>query len=438
MKILVIGSGAREHALLRSFEKEQAHTLYIVGGNPGIWEIAQQAQTLDGLPINETDAEAISQFINAFEVNLAIVGPEAPLAKGVVDVLLEQTTAHVFGPTLEAAKLESSKSYAKDVMNAANVPTAAAIKCTKMSELVEALRSADSSKPYVVKADGLAAGKGVIVTTKKSEAEAHASQVFHSGGFVILEEFLDGPEFSLFFICDGKTAVPLMPAQDFKRIYDDDQGPNTGGMGAYTPLEWLDGLNGQNDIDFCTKNIAEPVLKEMSNRGTPFIGVLFAGLVKTESGIKVIEFNVRFGDPETQVVLEKLQSNLSELLLAAAKGDLAEYIAKNGALKWDNHAYCNIVLASKGYPNSSSKGDLITGINSAVSKGAVVLQAGTAFSPADIGAVMTNGGRVLSVIGSAKDLKTARERAYNYVKMINFAGMQFRTDIGLKAVNQEL
>jgi phosphoribosylamine--glycine ligase len=417
------------------------HKLYVVGGNPGIWELAQSVADLGPSyeDITETSADSIAKFAQEFEIDLVVVGPEAPLAAGVVDVLHTQVPdVSVFGPTKAAAELEASKSFAKEVMLAAGVPTALAVKCTDVSQLSDALDAKlagpDADLPLVVKADGLAAGKGVIVTRSRDEATAHASDVFQTGGFVILEDFLDGPEFSQFFICDGKTAVPLQAAQDFKRIFDDDLGPNTGGMGAYTPLSWLPAGTDQ----WCLDNVAQPVVDEMAKRGIPFVGVLFAGLAYTSKGVSVIEFNVRFGDPETQVVLESLQSPLSGLLLSAARGELLEAPSVKAGLKWSKDFYCNVVLASAGYPESSHKGDRIDGIKAAVAKGAVVEHAGTAYSPSDIGATITNGGRVLSVIANAKDLKLAREKAYNYVKMISFDGMQNRSDIALKAVNGDI
>ncbi|GHT81010.1 phosphoribosylamine--glycine ligase [Actinomycetota bacterium] len=426
MKIVVVGSGAREHALLRSLSKEGAHELFAVGSNPGIEELAT---TIDG--VVETDGVAIAKFAKTNSVDLVIVGPEAPLAAGVVDAINELAAdVAVFGPTKAATELEASKSFAKDIMTAAGVPTGGAVKCANMRELVAALNNADSSVPYVVKADGLAAGKGVIVTTKKSEAEAHASEVFHTGGFVILEEYLDGPEFSQFFICDGKTAIALEPAQDFKRIFDDDKGGNTGGMGSYSPLDWLP----TTTTDWMTKNVAQPVVDEMARRGTPFVGVLFAGLAYTSRGVKVIEFNVRFGDPETQVILERLKSPLSKLLYAGATGKLSEV----ESLKWSPEYFVNVVLASAGYPESSHKGDQITGINAAKSKGAIILEAGTTFSGADVGQIVTNGGRVLSVVAGGKTLELARNRAYNFAKQIKFWGQQYRTDIAKKAVGGEI
>jgi phosphoribosylamine--glycine ligase len=416
--------------LLRAFSKEQQkHELLVVGGNPGIWELATQVGS------DELDGAAIAAVAVEQNVDLVVVGPEAPLAAGVTDALKQEAPGvPVFAPTKAAAQLEASKSFAKSVMEAAAVPTASAVKATSAAELNSALDEYESRLPgeqFVVKADGLAAGKGVIVTADKAEAQAHGDAVFETGGFVILEDYLSGPEFSLFFICDGKTAVPLAPAQDFKRIFDGDTGPNTGGMGAYTGLDWLP-ASGVNSTDWCTTNIAQPVLDEMNRRGTPFMGVLFAGLVLTPSGVQVIEFNARFGDPETQVVLEKLQSPLSELLLAAATGSLANYESGN-PLKWDDNYYCNVVLASAGYPETSHKGDVITGIPAAQAKGGVVLQAGTAYAESDIGALVTNGGRVLSLVAKAPNLDEARKKAYNLVELVTFPGRQFRTDIALKA-----
>lgn len=427
MKILVVGSGAREHAILRALDRENAgHKLFSVGDNPGICELAEVAQG-----ISEADGGKIAAFCNAEAIELVIIGPEAPLAAGVADeVISNAPNTKVFAPTKAAAQLEASKSFAKEVMHEAGIPTGGAAVCKNMHELLEALNAADPKFPFVVKADGLAAGKGVIVTDKKSEAQAHASAVFNSGGFVILEEYLDGPEFSQFFICDGFGAVPLLPAQDFKRIFDGDEGPNTGGMGAYTPLDWLP----LGTVDWCKENIADPLVKQMAVRGTPFVGVLFVGLAYTSKGPKVIEFNVRFGDPETQVVLEKLQTPLSTVLYAAASGKLGDL----PPLKWDDQYYCNIVLASKGYPTTNHKGDRIDGLKQAVAKGAVILHAGTAYTEADIDQIVTNGGRVLSVVGRANTLELARQRAYNYVKMIDFSGMQYRRDIALKAVDGQI
>lgn len=428
---MVVGSGAREHAILRALNKENTHKLFSIGANPGIADLAENASELLQADIAETDGKKIAEACLKLDVDLAIIGPEAPLAAGVVDdIRLSAPSVAVFGPSKSAAQLESSKSFAKEVMESAGVPTGAAIKCTKMSELVKTLNADSSGNPYVVKADGLAAGKGVIVTDKKSEAEAHASAIFHSGGFVIVEEYLDGPEFSQFFICDGTTALALEPAQDFKRIFDGDKGSNTGGMGAYTPLGWLP----DGSTKWCTENIAQKVVDEMAARGTPFVGILFAGLVLTKGGVKVIEFNVRFGDPETQVVLERLKTPLAPLLLAASKGELV----KDTHLQWSSDYYCNVVLASRGYPESSSKGDVITGVTAASSKGAIILQAGTKYADSDIGQIETNGGRVLSVVGKGDTLKLARQRAYNYVKMIHFDGMQFRDDIALKAEKGEI
>lgn len=425
MKILVVGSGAREHAVLRTLNREGGHSLFSIGTNPGIAELATE---IPG--ILETDGLAIAHACTERGIELVIIGPEAPLAAGVVDDIKREAGVPVFGPSQEAAALEASKSFAKEIMKSAGIPTGEAIKCHNLAELNAALERVGSQDPYVVKADGLAAGKGVIVTRSLLDAQSHAEAVFAGGGFVIVEEYLAGPEFSQFFICDGKTALALEPAQDFKRIFDGDEGPNTGGMGAYTPLDWLPSDTSQ----WCLEHVARKTVDEMARRGTPFTGVLFAGLVYTQAGVKVIEFNVRFGDPETQVVLERLQTPLAPLLLAAAQGVLKSDIQ----LKWSQDYFCNVVLASKGYPESSSKGDVISGINAAESRGAVILQAGTKYSDSDIGQIVTNGGRVLSVVGKGNTLKLARERAYNFVKMIKFTGQQHRTDIALKAQKGEI
>ncbi|MDR0950308.1 MAG: phosphoribosylamine--glycine ligase, partial [Candidatus Ancillula sp.] len=370
MKILVIGSGAREHAILRSLEKEHSHNLYAWGGNPGIWEIADDIS--DGISVS--DHKAISNKINELAIELVVVGPEDPLAEGIVDDLLELCPSiEIFGPTKAAAVLEASKSFAKDVMRAAKIPTSKSDTCSTIEEVKDALNKRESdNNPYVVKADGLAAGKGVVVTESIDEAIEHAENCFKTkDSKVVIEDYLDGPEFSQFFICDGKTALPLLPAQDFKRIFDGDKGANTGGMGSYVPLKWLP----EGSSEWCRENIANPLLREMQSRNTPFVGVLFVGLAYTSKGIRVIEFNVRFGDPETQVVLEKMQSKLSDIFYRAAKGNRGcGQLQEGEKLKWDNNSYCNVVLASAGYPESSHKGDVITGLKQVIAKGGVILE----------------------------------------------------------------
>jgi phosphoribosylamine--glycine ligase len=437
VRILVVGSGAREHAILRALAKEKSdvmHDLFVVGGNPGIWEIAEVAQ-LDGAnkPLDENDIQGIAKFTHIMKIELVIIGPETPLDAGIVDMLqAENGSLLIFGPTKAAVKLESSKIFAKEIMQAANIPTARAWECSEVEEvqtILNELKETGSSH-FVVKADDLAAGKGVIVTENTENAIEHAEKYLVHGKKVLIEEYMEGPEFSLFFVCDGQKAVPLMPAQDFKRIFDNDCGPNTGGMGSYTPLNWLpDGA-----VQWATENIATPVLHEMKKRGTSFVGILFAGLMYTKTGIKVVEFNVRFGDPETQVILEALKTPLSKITALAAKGEL-EKLPK---LKWSDEYFCNIVLASAHYPESSSKGDVIKGISQAEAKGAVVLHAGTAFTGADIGQLVTNGGRVLSILAHGKTLEVARDKAYKYAMMITFQGVQMRGDIALKAVNGEI
>ncbi|MDR2082729.1 MAG: phosphoribosylamine--glycine ligase [Candidatus Ancillula trichonymphae] len=437
MRILVVGSGAREHAVLCALVKERSrivHDLFVVGGNPGIWEIAELARLdADDCALAESDIQGIVKFTQQKKIELVIIGPEAPLDAGIVDALRAQNgSLLVFGPTKAAAKLESSKIFAKEIMRSANISTAKAWECSTFKEVKKVLNELEQmgSSHFVVKADDLAAGKGVVVAQNVADALSHAEKYLVDEKKVLVEEYMQGPEFSLFFICDGQRAIPLMPAQDFKRIFDNDEGPNTGGMGSYAPLDWLP----NSAVNWATDNIAMPVLNEMKKRGTPFVGVLFAGLMYTRTGIKVIEFNVRFGDPETQVVLEALKTPLSKIATLATKGELE----KLEELTWSSEHFCNIVLASAHYPESSSKGDVIKGISKAEAKGAVILHAGTAFTGADIGQLVTNGGRVLSVLARGKDLKTARERAYNYARMVTFQGAQMRSDIALRAVNDQI
>jgi len=334
----------------------------------------------------------------------------------------------VFGPSKSAAELEGSKAFAKEVMKAAGVPTAQASLCVTVDEAGIALDKFGA--PYVVKDDGLAAGKGVVVTSDRQEALQHAMACIDSrdGGAVVIEEYLAGPEVSLFGISDGKTIVPLTPAQDFKRIFDNDQGPNTGGMGAYSPLPWApDDLVAQ-----VQKNILQPMIDEMAKRGTPFVGLLFAGLAITSSGVKVIEFNARFGDPETQVVLARLNSPLSEVLYAAATGKLD----KQEKLQWKTQSAVTVVQAAEGYPESPILGAAISGIVEAEQQGVQVYHAGTTMD--HFGNYLVNGGRVLSVTALGSDLGDARRRAYQGVERISFTGEQHRTDIALAAAQGEI
>lgn len=411
MKILVVGSGAREHALIRALGQDSGVTeLHAAPGNPGIAELAVTH------PVDLTKPPAIADLANELAVDLVIIGPEAPLVAGAVDTLRAAGIA-AFGPTAAAAQIEGSKDFAKQVMHAAGVPTARSVLVTEPKGISAALDTCGS--PYVVKDDGLAAGKGVVVTTDRTAAAAHAFEVLRTGHQVLVEEFLDGPEVSLFSVCDGSRSVQLLPAQDFKRIGDGDTGPNTGGMGAYAPLPWAP----PNLVDQVRWKVVEPVLAEMAARGCPFTGLLYAGLVLTDSGPKVIEFNCRFGDPETQAVLELLQSPLSDLLAAAAAGDLT-----GQQPVWSDGAAVTVVMAAAGYPGAVRTGDVISGF-----LGPGVLHAGTAVD--DEGRLVTAGGRVLSVTASGSTLAQARQAAYTLVDQIDFDGGQVRRDIAAVAAD---
>ena len=348
-------------------------------------------------------------------VDLVVVGPEMPLVLGAADALLAAGIP-VFGPTAAAARIEGSKAFAKDVMAAAGVPTAASVSVADAAAVDAALDRCGA--PYVVKDDGLAAGKGVVVTDDRAVAAGHAHAVLDAGHPVLVEEFLAGPEVSLFAVCDGRHCVPLLPAQDFKRLADGDAGPNTGGMGAYAPLPWAP----PDLVDAVQRVVLEPVLAELARRGAPFSGLLYAGLVLTADGPKVIEFNCRFGDPETQVVLELLDSPLGELLAAAAAGDLTAIPAPT----WNTGAAVTVVIAAEGYPGSPVTGDVIDG---AGQDG--ILHAGTRLD--DDGRVLSAGGRVLSATAVGPDLPAARELAYQLVGRVRLRGAQFRTDIAASA-----
>ncbi|MFD7021347.1 phosphoribosylamine--glycine ligase [Promicromonospora sukumoe] len=426
MKILVIGTGAREHAIVHSLDRENvsgvaSHELHAAPGNPGI----AGAATLH--PVDALDGAAVAALAQRIGAELVVVGPEAPLVAGVADSV-RAAGIPVFGPSGEAARLEGSKSFAKEVMAAAGVPTAMAHVCTDVDELEAALDAFGA--PYVVKDDGLAAGKGVVVTDDRAAALAHgAACLAGENGRVVVEEYLDGPEVSLFCVCDGTTVVPLVPAQDFKRVGNDDEGPNTGGMGAYTPLDWApSGL-----VDEVVTRIAQPTVDEMARRGTPFSGVLYVGLALTSRGTRVVEFNARFGDPETQSVLARLATPLSDVMLASARGDLAGL----EPLRWRPEASVTVVVASEGYPSSARSGDPITGIEDAqLLAGVHVLHAGTGRS--ETGDLISAGGRVLSVVALGTDLADARARAYEGVARIELKGSHHRTDIALKAERGEV
>lgn len=418
MKVLVIGPGGREHAIVRSLLEDPFVTeVHAAPGNAGI------AQLVSTHAIDANDPDAVLALARRLESDLVVVGPEAPLAAGVADPLREAGIP-VFGPSKEAARLEGSKAFAKQVMAAANVPTAMARVATDLDEAAAALDTFGA--PYVVKDDGLAAGKGVVVTADRGEALAHAQSCFDAGGQVVIEEYLDGPEVSLFVICDGEHAVPLVPAQDFKRIHDGDEGPNTGGMGAYTPLEWLP----EGFVDEVMDRVALPTLKEMDHRGTPFVGVLYCGLAVTSRGLRVIEFNARFGDPETQAVLARLRTPLGKLLLAAAKGELDG----KEQLRWSRNSAVAVVVAAENYPGTPRTGDRIRGLKKANAlEGVHVVHAGTKLD--ENRKVVSAGGRVLAVVALGEDLVDAREKAYEGVEQIHLDGSQYRTDIALKAAN---
>lgn len=421
MKALVIGSGAREHALVRSLLSDpEVDAVLAAPGNPGI--------DIDALcvPVDATDPAAVVALARQHTVDLVVVGPEAPLVAGVADAVREAGIA-CFGPGRAAATLEGSKAFAKEVMAAAGVPTGLAQVARTETELADALDAFGA--PFVVKDDGLAAGKGVVVTEDRAAALEHGLACLAKGGDaqVVVEEYLDGPEASLFCICDGERVVPLDLAQDFKRVFDGDEGPNTGGMGAYSPLDWApDGL-----VDEVVRTIAQPVVDEMARRGTPFVGVLYVGLALTVRGPRVIEFNVRFGDPETQAVLARLETPLGGLLLAAAEGRLDEV----EPLRWRDEAAVTVVVAAAGYPAAPSAGDPISGLDE-IGDDAYVLHAGTA--KGEDGTLVSAGGRVLSVVALGDDLTQARDRAYAAVEQIDLDGSHHRTDIALRAARGEI
>ena len=408
MRVLVLGSGGREHALVRALARDSAVTsLHAAPGNPGIAGLAQTHQVV---PTDPADVCRLARHTGA---GLVVVGPEAPLVAGVADAVRAAGIA-CFGPTRSAAMIEGSKSFAKQIMTAAGIPTAAAATCGTEAEVSAAL--AAFGPPYVVKADGLAAGKGVVVTPDRGAALEHA----RASGRVVIEEFLDGPEVSVFALADGKTATTLLPAQDYKRAHDGDAGPNTGGMGAYAPLPWAPpGL-----AEEVLVTVIRPALDEMARRGTPYAGLLYAGLCLTAAGVKVIEFNARFGDPETQVILDRLDTPLAGLLQAAATGGLA------GAspLSWTAGAAVTVVVAAEGYPGTAVAGDQISGLEDAERiAGAYVLHAGTQ-TDAD-GRLVSAGGRVLDVVGTGADLAAARDAAYRAAAGIRMRGGWYRTDI---------
>ena len=407
MDVLVIGSGGREHALVRALAADPGvAAVHAAPGNPGMATLA----TLHD--VDPMDGPAVAALAVELGAGLVVVGPEAPLVAGVADAV-RAVGVPAFGPTAEAAQLEGSKAFAKDVMTAAGVPTAEARVCTTTEEAAAALDAFGA--PYVVKDDGLAAGKGVVVTDDRQLALDHAKTCER----VVIEEFLDGPEVSLFGITDGTTVHPLLPAQDFKRIHDGDRGPNTGGMGAYTPLTWAP----EDLVDEVLRTVLQPTVDEMARRGKPFAGLLYAGLALTARGVRVVEFNARFGDPETQVLMALLDSPLSPLLLGAATGTLAQVPPP----VWRPGGAVTVVMAGGGYPERSSAGDVIVGTGTLACDPAVhVIHAGTALDDARL---VTAGGRVLAVTAVGDDVADARAKAYAGVAMISFPGAQWRRDI---------
>lgn len=406
MRILLLGSGGREHAMGRALAQDPAVTkLYAAPGNPGLAGIATCHD------IDVTAAQQVLDLVRSHAVDLVVIGPEAPLVAGVADVL-RQAGVEVFGPSAQAARLEGSKAFAKEVMAAAGVPTAAARVCHTKAEAEAALD--EYGAPYVVKNDALAAGKGVVVTTDREVALTHAEAC----GKVVIEEFLDGPEVSLFAICDGEHALPLLPAQDYKRVGDADTGPNTGGMGAYSPLPWADdGLVAQ-----IMTEVIQPTLAEMRRRGAAFVGLLYAGLALTSRGLRVVEFNVRFGDPETQAVLALLKTPLGGILRAAARGELAQV----GELEWHDGAAVVVVVAAEGYPGAAKAAGPIA--LPPDTPDAYVLQAGTRVVS---GQLVAAGGRVLGIVGRGADPDAARRRAYDLLEVVEYADGFWRTDIGV-------
>ena len=405
MKVLIVGSGGREHALAwKLASSPELDELHAAPGNPGIAALGQCH------PVRAEDGEGLLSLCRELGIDLVVVGPEAPLVVGLVDTLRRGGVA-AFGPTRAAARIEGSKAFAKDVLEAAGVPTAQRLPVAR--------------PPCVVKVDGLAAGKGVFVCHTQEELDAGLRDASALGGDLLIEELLDGEEVSLFAISGGERAIALAPAQDFKRIGEHDTGPNTGGMGAYSPVLRL----GEPEVDELLETVHRPVLAELAGRDAPFTGLLYAGLMLTEDGPRVLEFNCRFGDPETQVILPRIEGDLLPFLLGAATGELAGEVA-NG-----EGAAVTVVLAGGDYPERSDSGTPIEGVEDAEATGALVFHAGTALQG---GRLVTNGGRVLAVTATGDDVSSARSRAYEAASRISFTGMRYRRDIALSAAESHV
>lgn len=419
MRILVVGRGGREHAIAWALKKSpKAEKIYCAPGNAGI---ASAAECVD---IDEKDFEQLGRFAKENAIDFVVVGPEDPLFAGAIDYFRELGIP-AFGPDKAAAEIEGSKVFAKRLMKEYGIPTAAYASFDNYDEALAYLR--EQGAPIVIKADGLAAGKGVIVAQTMEEAEAALSQMMNdkvfgeAGNRVVIEEFLQGQEMTILAFTDGEIVRPMVPSQDHKPIYDGDKGPNTGGMGTYSPVPHIP----QSVVDEAVETILRPAARAMVQEGRPFRGVLYAGLMLTESGPKTIEFNCRFGDPETQVVLPRLKTDLLEIMLAVVEGRLAEQ-----EIEWSDEAAVCVVLSSGGYPGPYRKGDRIDGLDAV--QDALVFHAGTAFD--EDGNVMTNGGRLLGVTGIGADIESAREKAYRAVEQIHYEGKHYRTDIAEKAL----
>jgi phosphoribosylamine--glycine ligase len=403
VRVLLIGSGGREHALAWKLSQSPLlNDLHAAPGNPGIARLGECH------PVRAEDGEGLLDLAHTLDADIVVVGPEVPLVAGVADEL-RHAGVTVFGPSKAAARIEGSKSFAKDVMRAAGVPTAETLSVPR--------------PPCVLKVDGLAAGKGVFVCPDQDSLDEALPRASAMGQTLVIEELLEGEEVSLFALADGGNAAALAPARDYKRVGDDDAGPNTGGMGSFSPVPEV----AETEVQELLATVHRPVLAELARRGSPFVGLLYAGLMLTDAGPKVLEFNCRFGDPETQSILPRLRGDLLEALLAAAAGDL-----RTDSLEATAEACVNVVLAGRGYPSRSDSGTPIDGVEDAEATGALVFHAGTAMSE---GRLVTNGGRVFNVTALGPSLDEARQRAYAACELISFEGMQFRRDIAARAVN---